>query len=61
MEQLKDKDEPMDLGRAKAICEAAQVLVDSAKVEVQLIGQGLISAWPEYLGDQNAGNPGVSR
>jgi hypothetical protein len=37
MEALKDKEKPMELARAKAVCEAAQVLVDSAKVEVQFL------------------------
>ena len=37
MEALKDEERPMDIGRAKAVCEAAQVLVDSAKVEVQFL------------------------
>ena len=32
--QLNDKDNPMDLGRAKAISEVAQVIIKSAKVEV---------------------------
>jgi hypothetical protein len=37
MEELKDKEHPMDLDRAKAIVGVAQVLVDSAKVEVQFL------------------------
>lgn len=33
LEMLKDKDNPMDIERAKAISGVAQVIVDSAKVE----------------------------
>lgn len=34
LEQLKDKDQPLDLARAQAICGVAQTIIDSAKVEV---------------------------
>lgn len=34
IEQLKDKDHPMDLDRARAVADVAQVIVNSAKVEV---------------------------
>lgn len=37
LEALKDKDEPMDLDRARAIAEVAKVIVDSAKVEVDFL------------------------
>lgn len=33
LEALKDKDNPMDIQRAKAIAEVASVIVDSAMVE----------------------------
>ncbi len=35
LEALKDKDEPMDLDRARAIADVARVVIDSAKVEVE--------------------------
>lgn len=35
IEQLKDKDAPMDLDRARAVADVAQVIVNSAKVEVE--------------------------
>ena len=41
IEDLRDKENPMDIERAKAIAEVAQVLVDSAKAEntfIQIIG-----------------------
>lgn len=35
LEALKDKEEPMDLDRARAIADVARVVIDSAKVEVE--------------------------
>ncbi len=35
LEALKDKDEPMELDRAKAVADVARVIIDSAKVEVE--------------------------
>jgi hypothetical protein len=37
LEALKDKEEPMDLDRARAIADVAKVLVESAKVEVDFL------------------------
>ena len=37
LEALQDEKEPMELERAKAIADVAQVLVNSAKVEVDFI------------------------
>ena len=37
LEALQDKDDPMDIDRAKAIAEVGKVMVDSAKVEVAFI------------------------
>lgn len=37
LEALRDKEDPMDLDRAKAVAEVAKVIVDSAKVEVDFI------------------------
>ena len=34
LEALQDKDEPMDIDRARAVADVAKVIVDSAKVEV---------------------------
>jgi hypothetical protein len=34
---LKDPEKPLDLNRAKAVVEVAQTIVNSAKVEVDLI------------------------
>jgi len=37
LEALQDKDAPMDIERAKAIAGVAQVLINSAKIEVDLV------------------------
>ncbi len=37
LESLKDEDKPMELDRARAISTVAQTIIDSAKVEVDLI------------------------
>lgn len=37
IERLKDKDDPMDLDRARAIKDVGQTVVNSAKVEVDYI------------------------
>ena len=37
LEGLQDKDNPMELDRAKTIADVAQVIINSAKVEVQFI------------------------
>jgi len=37
LEMLKDPDCPMDLERAKTIADVAQVIVNSAKVEVDFV------------------------
>jgi hypothetical protein len=39
LEKLSDEEQPMDLDRAKTIAEVAQVIVNSAKVEVDCIRQ----------------------
>ena len=43
IEALQDEAKPMDIGRAKAVCEVADRLIDTAKVEVkfhEVIGSG---------------------
>lgn len=37
LEGLKDKEEPMDLDRARAVADVARVIVESAKVEVAFL------------------------
>lgn len=37
LEALSDPDKPMPIDRAKAIAEVAQVVINSAKVEVEMV------------------------
>lgn len=37
LEALRDEDKPMDLERARAIADVAKVVIDSAKVEVEMV------------------------
>lgn len=37
LEALRDEDKPMDIGRAKAISEVAQTIINTAKVEVDYL------------------------
>ncbi len=37
IESLLDEDNPMDIDRAKAIADVAQVIINSAKVEMQYL------------------------
>ena len=39
IEQLQDEEKPMDLERAKAIADVAQVIINSAKVEIDFINK----------------------
>jgi hypothetical protein len=40
LKALKDKDSPMEIDRAKTIAEVAQVIINSAKVEVDFMRAG---------------------
>ncbi len=44
IEALKDKDQPMDLARAKAISDVAQTIINVAKVEVDMVKAAGIEA-----------------
>jgi hypothetical protein len=37
LEGLKDKDKPLDIDRAKAVCEVAGKIIETAKVEVSYL------------------------
>lgn len=39
IEQLQDEEKPMDLDRAKAIADVAQVIINSAKVEIDFLNK----------------------
>ena len=54
IEALKDKEAPMELDRAKAICQAAQTIINSAKVEVdylETVGEMMGQTFPD-LGER---------
>jgi hypothetical protein len=37
LEGLKDKEEPMDIDRAKAVCHVSEQIINSAKAEIDLL------------------------
>ena len=37
LEMLKDPDAPLPIERAKAICDVSQVIINTAKVEVEMV------------------------
>lgn len=39
IESLQDEEKPMDLDRAKAIADVAQVIINSAKVEIDFLNK----------------------
>jgi len=64
LEQLRDEEKPMDLARAKAIADVAQVIVNSATVEVRFMhatgskGSSFIPLSPPD--SEDAAKPGVT-
>lgn len=56
LEALRSKDAPMDIERAKAVAEVSRAIIDSAKVEVDLVkvvggkGTGFITEKPPVPG-----------
>lgn len=63
MAALRDKDNPMDVERAKAVADVARVVIDSAKVEVramEVAGGNLSSSFlptPQVTGQQGGSGP----
>lgn len=54
LDALKDKENPMDIERAKAISEVSQVIINTAKVEVQF-AQATGSRTTAFLQDDDGG------
>jgi hypothetical protein len=60
LEGLQDEDKPMEIQRAKAIASVAQVIVNSAKIELDYIkatggrtsATGFIPEAPKLIGDE---------
>jgi GMP synthase-like glutamine amidotransferase len=61
LEALKDKDEPMDLDRAKAVAEVAKVLIETAKVEVDFMRVTNSTNGTGFLPDANEEAKPVTR
>ena len=64
LEGLRSKDAPLEIERAKAICDVAQVIVNTAKVEVDYLrvaGGKVVSS--KFIGHEKlpAGINGVMR
>lgn len=63
LRQLKDKENPMPIERAKAIGEIAQVVINTAKVEVDAMrltksrGTGFLGELPAQGGDPSTPQP----
>lgn len=51
IESLKDPDKPMDLARAKAISDVAQTIINSAKVEVDMLRVTGATSGSEFFPD----------
>lgn len=50
LSDLRDREKPMDVERARAVADVARVLVDSAKVEVDFI-KATNQSGSEFFGD----------
>jgi hypothetical protein len=68
LRDLRDKEKPMEVDRARAISDVAKVLVDSARVEVEHMkltggdGSGFIPEQPKQItGPTNANTPRLVR
>lgn len=57
LEALRDKDEPMELDRAKAVADVARVIVESAKVEVDMLKVTGGVSGTGFIPDQDAAPP----
>lgn len=54
---LKNKDDPMDIDRAKAVSDVAGRLIDSAKVEVDFVKATGAEYGSGFLESDRKGNP----
>lgn len=58
LKDLRDKDNPMDIDRAKAIVSVSETIIDSAKTEVEFMkvtgatGSGFIPSLPATAGKE---------
>ena len=62
LEELRDKDKPMELDRARAISDVAQTIINSAKVEVDFMRAVDASKGTGFIPqDEPVGLPGRPR
>lgn len=68
LDALKDKDNPMDLDRAKTVVQVAQAITDTAKVEVEFLkatgradASGFIPNQPKQIEPPKPGTPDSPR
>ncbi len=57
---LRNRDNPMDVDRARAVADVARVLVDSAKVEVDYIKATAGTSTPFLDASEDAGGHGLT-
>lgn len=57
LEALRDKDEPMDLDRARTVADVARVIVESAKVEVDFIKVTGAASGTGFLPEETTNTP----
>jgi len=59
---IKDKDHPMDIERAKAVCEVGQAIINTAKVEIDFARVTGANTGSKFLGtDAESQKPSGSR
>lgn len=56
LESLQDEEAPMDINRAKAIADVAQVIVNSAKIEVDFIKATGNKTGTKFIPELSSGN-----
>lgn len=59
LKQLRDKDDPLDVARARAVVDVASVIVDTAKVEVAML-EATGSAGTGFIPDRDKALPGAA-
>lgn len=59
LEGLQDKENPLDIDRAKAVSEVAQVIINSAKVEVDFAKATGASIGGGFLTPNEVATPGT--
>lgn len=61
LQALKDKEKPMEIDRAKAIADVAQVVINSAKVEVEYMRATGSKTGTGFISDPDNGITSITR